>query len=127
MNRYIVILASAFSILLLIGCDNDKYLSRLEAERIAAEYVYFSKDGYTLKMTEEEAIKSKIKIEDFRDFRNRILLMNQDLQNQLEHLGNENVYFFFPEDRVDKEGLDPRIIIRNSKKESLRDSAPIGK
>lgn len=82
--------------------------------------MYFTKKGYELRLTAEEATEKKIKPEDYRSFQKTIELFNKSLTEQLDTLGNNKLNFFFPEDRIEKEGLDPRIIIVNNE-ENLKD------
>ncbi|WP_329904956.1 hypothetical protein [Porphyromonas pogonae] len=126
MKRYIVILALAFVVLLLIGFKGGEYLSMPRVTRIAVDYVCISKHGCVLKMNEKEVINSNTKNEVLRDFRDSTIRINQDPQDRPEHLWRQNLYSLFSEDRVDKEGFAPGIIIYNSTKESIPDSSLIG-
>lgn len=54
----------------------------------------------------------KKKPEHYRSFQKTIELSNKSLAEQLDTLGDIKLNFFFPEDRIEKEGLDPRIVIK---------------
>jgi len=113
MKKIITIFILAISISTSCNYDNKtEYLSREDAEKIAADCVYFTKNGYELRLTSEEAKEKKIKSEDYRSFQKTIELSNKSLAEQLDTLGDNKLNFFFPEDRIEKEGLDPRIVIK---------------
>ncbi|MDD2244416.1 MAG: hypothetical protein PHY69_08300 [Dysgonamonadaceae bacterium] len=116
MRKYFIlstVLVLAFFLLdSCISKDETEYLSREDAEKIAADCVYFTKKGYELRLTAKEAKEKKIKPEDYRSFQKTIELSNKSLAEQLDTLGDNKLNFFFPEDRIEKEGLDPRIVIK---------------
>lgn len=113
MTRNIIPLFVSLSILL-VSCYSDgksEYLTEQEAEKIAAEYLYFSKDGYTLKLTEKEAKEKRISPEHYNVFEERTKQFNENFTKQLDTLGNNKLHFYFSLDKVDTAGLDSRLII----------------
>lgn len=90
---------------------NTKYLSQDDAEKVAAEHIYLSKDGFDLKLTETEAKEAGISPEDYKLFKERTDLFTQNLEMMLDTLGDNKLDFFFPLDKVDTAGLDHRLII----------------
>ena len=97
-----------------------------KVQMMLKDYIYFTKDGYTLQITDSELQNMGVPSTRVEKIQKELCKANVDLFKDLETMENGGLFtVFFPAERVVDDGIDPRITIKNSSQGStLRSDYP---
>lgn len=131
MKKYLaVVFFSVFCTFITLSCKNEtqsipnkqetKTLSFEEAGDVLYEYTYYSKNGFELRITKEEALKKGVKSIDYDTIVSRISLANRMIE--LDRKKSDEICINIDSSRVDINALDKKISIipKDSKKAQTR-------